>query len=408
MDRRHTIIFAAIFATICGLLTAVYLIFLRPDFAVLYQDIREADAAQIVTELEKHGIEYRLEDNGHRILVPQDDAGKARVLIAGSGIAMGGVVGFELFNETDMGLTEFAQKVNYQRALQGELARTIMAMDGIAFARVHLSLPERALFRAAKQVPKAAVTIQAAPSARLDNARVEGIQQLVSSAVTDLPAERVAILDDRGRLLSAGSGNGEQQPGGLTEKGALEEYYRARVQGVTERLIPGLPFRVKVLALANNDTSGEAPPSGNSEDQRNFRLRIAIWTEALLNSEDREILRSAITDTTGISASRGDSLRFEIGPLDQMERPFLAERPAGSGTGQQEFPGPAEALPVTEDWTPPSLFTNRWFWIALAVIAVIVSLLLRRRRRMSSEEQQSFAEVLGESIAMREAVPNGR
>ena len=120
MQRRQIILVAALFTAVVGLLAILYAVFLRPSYSVLYEGLREADAAQIVTELEKQGIPYRLADSGRRILVPEGDADKARVVIAGSGITTGGVVGFELFNEADMGLTEFAEKVNYQRALQGE------------------------------------------------------------------------------------------------------------------------------------------------------------------------------------------------------------------------------------------------------------------------------------------------
>ncbi len=154
MERRQLILFGALFALVVAVLAGTYFAFLRPGYAVLYENIREADAAEIIAVLDKQGIDYRLEDDGHRVLVPDDEVGRARVLVAGSGVAMGGVVGFELFNDTDMGLTEFAQKVNYQRALQGELARTIMGMDGIVFARVHLSLPERTLFRAEQAGPR--------------------------------------------------------------------------------------------------------------------------------------------------------------------------------------------------------------------------------------------------------------
>src|SRR5690606_28469829 len=167
LERKQLIVFAGLFSAVVILLSLGYFLFLKPDFGVLYEDIRETDAAAIVAELEAEGIEYRVADNGHRVLVPREDIDQARVLVAGSGIAMGGVVGFELFNDSDMGLTEFAQKVNYQRALQGELARTIMMMDAVEFARVHLSIPERSLFRADASEPKAAVTVERQRGRRL-------------------------------------------------------------------------------------------------------------------------------------------------------------------------------------------------------------------------------------------------
>jgi len=420
MERRQLVLFGAILAAITAVLAIAYLAFLRPDFAVLYEDIREADAAEIVGQLDKEGIEYRLEDEGRRILVPKGELGRARVLVAGSGIAMGGVVGFELFNETDMGLTEFAQKVNYQRALQGELARTIMTMDGIGFARVHLSLPERSLFRAAQQGPKAAVTLQTEQGRALSPERVEGIQQLVAAAVPELPAYRVAVLDHRGRLLSAPPRGADEPAGPLTEREALEEYYRARASGAAERLIPGLPFQVRVLALglgearepaesadAPHDAPAAAPaPAEAGAAGRNFRLRIALRTEAELGAEDRELLRAGIAEAVGLEPGRGDMLRFETGPLD-------APAPAGGmAPTRADADHPAYVPPHPSSTfggqTAGDILSSGWLWAAFAVLAGLAVILLRRRSRMSGEEQQSFADLLGESLALREGAADGR
>ena len=359
MKRNQIILFACILLAIVGVLSLLYFVFLRPNFAPLYEDIREADAAQIVAELDKQGIEYRLEDKGHRILVPESEIGKARVLIAGSGIAMGGTTGFELFNESDMGLTEFAQKVNYQRALQGELARTIMGMEGISFARVHLSMPERNLFQADRQGPKAAVTIQTEAGGDIDASRVAGIQQLVAAAVTDLPATHVAVLDDRGRLLSpvvAQESGTPSPPGILSEKNALEEYYRARATGVAEKSVPGLPFQIRVLVAelhAENEDNPTVPSDAPEEisstaaidnpvPSRNFQLRIFFRTEAPLNDEDRELLRGAIARATGIVPARGDILRFETGPF-QAAVPLPQSVPVAANANGDHAPTSAIA-----------------------------------------------------------------
>ncbi|WP_054530522.1 flagellar basal-body MS-ring/collar protein FliF [Erythrobacter sp. SG61-1L] len=394
MERRQLIVFGGIFAAILAGLALVWFAFLRPGYAVLYEDLREADAAEIVAVLDKQGIEYRLEDGGHRVMVGQGDVGRARVLVAGSGAATGGTVGFELFNEADMGLTEFAQKVNYQRALQGELARTIMGMDGIAFARVHLSLPERTLFRANQTGPKGAVTLQTEGNAALDAARVTGIQQLVASAVPDLPAREVAVLDHRGRLLSALPVESTAMPGELDERSALEEYYRARVRGVAEKLIPGVPFDVRVLALPGGTGSGETA--------RNFSLRIALRTEMELASEDQQALQGAINEAAGLTPQNGDILRFETGTLEEIV-------PQG-----QAAPVAAEQPPLAPIPTPapfalsPSILASPWLWGLLSVPCVLILIALRRRSRMTPEEQQSFAELLGEKMALAEGQADGR
>lgn len=420
MQRRQLILFGAIFAAVVLVLSALYFAFLRPGYAVLYEDIREADAAEIVTVLDQQGIEYRLEDNGHRIRVPEDEVGRARVLVAGSGVAMGGVVGFELFNETDMGLTEFAQKVNYQRALQGELARTIMGMDGVAFARVHLSLPERTLFRANQTGPKAAVTLQTETGAALDPARVVGVQQLVSAAVTDLPSREVAVIDQRGRLLSAAPIAGQEPGSELDERSALEEYYRARARSIAERLVPGLPFDVRVLAMPIGEeappalaaaapgaepTAAPSPAPSTAGGGRDFSLRIAFRTEMELPAEDLDLLREAITRATDLQAGRGDTLRFETGPLEQYEPAAAA---AAVSPPEPISGAPLQAAePFGEDLLSHP-FGEALFWPAVGILIVLALILLRRRSRLSADEQQSFADQLSENLALEGGLGDGR
>src|SRR5688572_70501 len=140
-------LFLLVFAGSVALLAAGYYFFLRTEYAVLYSDLRPADASAVVAELDGRGIAYQLRDAGSTIAVAADGADAARLAIAGSHVPSRAAVGFELFNESDMGLTDFAQRINYQRALQGELARTIMTISGVESARVHLALPERSLFR---------------------------------------------------------------------------------------------------------------------------------------------------------------------------------------------------------------------------------------------------------------------
>lgn len=407
MERRQFFLIGGIFTGVLAVLAIVWFAFLRPGYGILYEDLREADAAEIVGVLDKQGIEYRLEDDGRRLLVPEEEVGRARVLVAGSGVAMGGTVGFELFNEADMGLTEFAQKVNFQRALQGELARTIMGMEGIDFARVHLSLPERTLFRANQTGPKGAVTLQTQGNAALDPARVTGIQQLVASAVPDLPAREVAVLDHRGRLLSALPVEGAALPGELDERSALEEYYRARVRGVAEKLIPGVPFDVRVLAVPAEEVAASpssAPVQPPSSTSRNFRLRIAVRTEMELGAEDREMLQSAIADAAGLEPKNGDILRFEAGPLEDL----ATQNPVTVPTAAAEQP-PLAPIAAPEPFTiGSSLAGSTWFWTLLAIPAVLLLIALRRRSRLSPEEQQSFAELLGEKIALAEGEPDAR
>ena len=206
----------------------------------------------------------------------------------------------------------------------------------------------------------------------------------------------------------------------MDERAALEEYYRARTRGVAEKLLPGLPFDVRVLALVIEDSqsqpavdepnstvaasgqgsASQAPSPSRSvaaASARNFRLRIALRTEAELNAEDRELLRQGIVTAAALDPSRGDSLRFETGPLE-----FQAPLPgtASTGTALGEAPPPA---PIAR----PSVFGNGpwsvgWLWAALGMLAVFGLIAVRSRSRLSEEERQNFADILGENLAMQE------
>ncbi|OCC22938.1 flagellar M-ring protein FliF [Croceicoccus estronivorus] len=397
MERRQIFIFGAIFAGVVGVLTIVYFAFLRPGYATLYEDVREADAAQIVDELEKQGIPYRLAEDGHRVLVPEDEIGQARIAVAGSGIAMGGVVGFELFNEADMGLTEFAEKVNYQRALQGELARTIMMMEGVGFARVHLSLPERSLFRADRTSPKAAVTIQTPAGQPLDQAQVEGIQRLIASTVTGLSVHDVAILNDKGDLISTSVTENDPDTA-MDEQGALEAYFRARARRAAEELLPGIPFELRVSAQGwAPDTTAINPGSDGDTDasqarERNLNLRLALRTESDLNEENRALLRSAIGAAIALDPARGDVLRFETGPLGIAGNAQWASHTSAAVPGS---PMPSTVHHKTAGRYP---VTSGWLLLLLIVAGGGGALLLRRRSRMGSAEQTAFAELLSAQL----------
>lgn len=401
---RQFVVLGIVFAVIVGLLALGYYLFLRADYVVLGQAMRPGDASAVVQELEKRGTPYRLRDGGTTILVPEDVADATRIGLAGSDVAARGEIGFELFNKSDMGLTNFAQKINFQRALQGELVRTIMAMDGVESARVHLALPERTLFRGDRAEPKAAVTIAMKPGQVADQPRVAGIQQLVAAAVPDLPRSQVVVLDSLGRVISPASS--EEPAGGrpadVQEKTAVEDYYRARARGAVERQLPGLKFLVRALAIPTTETSADPAlardaswnPSGEGP-RRNFRMRLMLVTTTALGAEEQALLRPAIMEAAGLDESSGDSLVFEVGPLGQP----------GPSVSATEPMLPRAASPVQSPSAPDGIFPEPGvgFWIALAVFqaALLIGVLVfRRRTRLDRDEQDAFADRLKRQLSI--------
>lgn len=224
----------------------------KDDYQILFSELNAQDASVLVSELDKSKTPYQLADSGNTILVPKDIVYKTRLKLMGQNIPLQGGVGFEIFNNSDFGMTEFAQKVNYQRALQGELARTIMALEEIKFARVHIVLPESGLFKKQKVSPKASVTLVMKPDAQLRPEQVVGIQRLVAASVPEIEISAVTVLeqgvalsknmppvkDDNGLVLQldmADSFNQRQQV-----KKQTEAYLTRKLSEVLEKAIgPG-------------------------------------------------------------------------------------------------------------------------------------------------------------------------
>lgn len=179
----------------------------RPNYATAYTGLSEKDAADVVKVLQDLGVPYRLTDGGTAIQVPAQDVYRVRLEVARQGLPRGGSVGFELFDQGgigNLGMTEFTQRVNYQRALEGELARTITAMEGVEQARVHLVLPEKRLFAQQQEKPTASVMLVLRPGARLSEEQIWAIGNLVASSVEGLEPEQVTIVDTHGRVLAEG------------------------------------------------------------------------------------------------------------------------------------------------------------------------------------------------------------
>ena len=177
-----------------------------PDMRLLYANLPEEDAAAIVEELATKQIPYELSAMGKTIHVPADRVHETRLGLASKGLPQGGEVGMEIFEEPALGMTEFVQKLNYQRALQGELTRTISTLDAIKTARVHLVIPEEKIFFKEKPKGKASVTLKMNAGRSLTEAQVQGIVHLVASSVQGILPENVAVVDAKGNMLTGSIG----------------------------------------------------------------------------------------------------------------------------------------------------------------------------------------------------------
>lgn len=191
----------AAFLTLAGIAALVF--FANSiEYRVLFSNLSSEDAGQIVSRLQEKKIPYKLSAGGDTVSVPDEKVSELRLEMAASGLPKGGGVGFEIFDVKTLGSTEFEQQLNYRRALQGELSRTINGLDEIQQCRVHIALPKDSLFVSEQKKPTASVTLKLKSGKNLRPAQIEGIAHLVASSVEGLTPDNVMIVDSRGSILS--------------------------------------------------------------------------------------------------------------------------------------------------------------------------------------------------------------
>jgi len=362
---------------VCGIAALVAIIvganwLLRTDYRVLFSELSTRDSASVVAELEKAKIPFRLDESGASIFVPADLVHTTRLKLVGKDLTLQGSVGFELFNNNEVGVTDFAQRVNYLRALQGELSRTITAIEGIQAARVHLVLPEHGAFKRTAKDAKASVALTLAPAIRLAKEQVVGIQRLVGAAVPEIRAEEVTIVDQRGVQLNQAAGGEERsvlEPAG-DGKQQVEEYLANKIVAVLDQafgvrrsiarvdatlsleqkkttmevVVPsgsasGIPIGTVVRetgtavasgAIASDGATGSPMPRtrdvqyqvGRRVDQivtpagSVQRLNVAIVIRAPLDSQQTEMVKELAAAAVGLDRKRGDAIA--VYSMDQL------------------------------------------------------------------------------------------
>lgn len=224
---------------IAAIITLVTLVN-APSYSILFSNLNTEDAAKIVAKLKEKTVPYQLEDGGKTILVPKQNVYDLRLSLAGEGLPQSSVIGYEIFDRTNLGVSDFVQKVNYRRALEGELARTILTLEEVEAARVHLVVPERALFKEDEKPATASVVLKLKSGKPLRKETVLGISHLIASSVEGIESGNVTIVDSRGQLLS--DVHKPNSIAGLTStqyemQQKVEAYLGAKAQALLESVV---------------------------------------------------------------------------------------------------------------------------------------------------------------------------
>jgi flagellar M-ring protein FliF len=211
-----------------------------PDYQVLFSNLSQEDAGEMVAKLKEKKIPFELSPGGTSILVPKEKVYDVRLALTAEGLPKGGGVGFEVFDRTSLGTTDFVQKLNYQRAMQGELARTIKQIKEVEQARVHIVTPKESLFVEEQKKPTASVFLKTRAGMSLSAPQVEGIVHLVASAIEGLDPSHITVVDTSGRILSKRHDSslvGQMSTNQLDYQRNLEEGYKRKIQGMLEEML---------------------------------------------------------------------------------------------------------------------------------------------------------------------------
>lgn len=417
---------------------------MRPSYAVLVDQLDDKQQADVLSALVEWQVPYRIDTTSGQITVPTEQIDSLRGRLATSGITSHKVKGFELFDSADYGMSEFTQRINYQRALEGELARSIMSLPDVRFARVHLTLQKASLFANNRITPKASVIVHLKSNASFSAAQISGVQQLVASAVEGMGADAVSIIDDRGRTLNSAS-DGLAAPDRNSWQSGFEQELEERARRLVETATGITDAAVSVRVQANFDRvhavrdevllgpgqnggvvvhkkehradltvnnpadaesdAGNAkkasPASTQSETEYAYgkehsdieravgrveRISIGIVLTSPVTGTSSTELQEVLAVGLGLEASRGDRLVVTIAhPVIASAAPGVAPVKDGVTVDAAKWD--------THEPVPVSGAPGLWVWLLLAAAVVVVLLLLLGLLRRQPEPQRRLSDV---------------
>ncbi len=312
LTLRQKIISGLVAAVVLAGFAAMFFFINAPTYKTLYSDLEQKDASEIVEWLKKEGIPYEITKGGTTIKVPEDRLYDIRLALASAGLPRSSGAGFELFDKTNLGTTDFVQKVNYQRALQGELEKTISRFPEIKSVRVHIAMPRDSLFVSQKQEPSASVVLQLKRGKELSRVQTKAIVHLVASAVPRLHKENVSVVDTSGNVLYEFKPDSNdplkaQTNLRLVYQRRLEEYFKYKIQTMLDDALGEKKAVVRVSALVDFD---QVKTSEDRFDPDSTAIRSEQKSEETLKSDQNG-------GVPGVKGGLSDKLLGNVGTGEQ-------------------------------------------------------------------------------------------
>ncbi|MBU9858321.1 flagellar basal-body MS-ring/collar protein FliF [Rahnella bonaserana] len=298
----------------------------QPTYKVLFSNLGDQDGGAIVTQLTQMNIPYQFSDNGGALLIPADKVYETRLKLAAAGLPKGGAVGFELMDQEKFGISQFSEQINYQRALEGELSRTIETLGPVSSARVHLAIPKPSLFVREQKNPSASVTLNLQPGRALDDGQINAIVYMVSSSVSGLPPANVTVVDQSGHLLTQSDNNGR-------DLNASQLKYANEVEGRLQRRIESILQPVVGNGNVHAQITAQIDYASREQTDENYQPN---------GSPDKAAVRSrqlSTSDQIGASAVGGVPGALSNQPAPAATAPVTNQPAANNANGTQNQAG---------------------------------------------------------------------
>ncbi|MBT0729565.1 flagellar basal-body MS-ring/collar protein FliF [Rosenbergiella nectarea] len=295
---QQKVVFIVAAAMSIAVIAALALWARSPDYRTLYGSLSEVEGGDIVSALSKMNVPYQLDPHTGAILVPSQQVRELRLRLASQGLPKSSTTGFELLDDEKFGLSQFNEQVNFQRALAGELSRTIETLDPVVTARVHLAIPRPSVFVREKQPPTAAVTLKLQPGRVLDASQINAVVHLVASSVAGMSADNVTVVDQAGELLSgAGLAAQTQNTTQLKYTERVEKTVQQRIEQLLRPMLGQHNVRAQVTAEINFDrqeqTDERYQPNSDAAKQA---IRSAQRSQSEVNSQQAEGVPGALSN----------------------------------------------------------------------------------------------------------------
>lgn len=299
-DNGRRILLGAAAAAILAVMVSIWLWSQRPDYKVLFSNFSEKDGGAIVAVLQQMNVPYKYSDSGSAILVPSDQVNDLRLKLAAQDLPKSGNVGFELMENQKLGTSQFLEQVNYQRALEGELASTIESINAVQSARVHLALPKQSVFVRDQQKPTASVLVNLQPGRALDENQVSAIVHLVASSVPNLTPDNVTIVDQDGNLLSDTAhhhDNNGLNPEQLKYVQQVQQDIASKVEAIIAPIVGSSNVRAEVTADIDFSNSEQAAETyGPNPTPETSSVRSKQTDQSTQSGSDANGIPGALTN----------------------------------------------------------------------------------------------------------------